>query len=143
MVIAIIAILVGLLLLPPSRKVRAAASARAQSTNNLKQITLATHPTDDAVGYIPNGYTSIPGVWNASIHTILLPYIEQDNLYAHLPGVKPPTTTGRPRRRRRRESKRTCRRATRPTRATTSRKAATTGGYATTAGMRAASTNGT
>jgi len=89
-VIAIIAILIGLLL-PAVQKVREAA-ARMTCANNLKQINLAAHNYDSAVGNLPpgsNGPTGT-GVSNPSPSYVgslayLLPYIEQDNIYRMIP----------------------------------------------------------
>jgi prepilin-type N-terminal cleavage/methylation domain-containing protein len=93
-VIAIIAILIGLLL-PAVQKVREAA-ARAQCSNNLKQLAIACHNANGTMGMCPamcvgSGQTSAftGGVTGASPYGgpggncfyQLLPYLEQTNLY--------------------------------------------------------------
>ncbi len=89
-VIAIIAVLLGLLL-PAVQKVREAA-ARLRCKNNLKQIGLALHNYHDSLQSFPPGYLSGVGTggpandlgpgwgWAA----LLLPYLEQDNLYRQI-----------------------------------------------------------
>jgi prepilin-type N-terminal cleavage/methylation domain-containing protein/prepilin-type processing-associated H-X9-DG protein len=82
-VIAIIGVLVGLLL-PAVQKVREAA-ARAKCQNNLKQFGLAFHNYYSATNTFPAAYTLIvpPQPLNSMSWCIpLLPYIEQQNLYA-------------------------------------------------------------
>jgi prepilin-type N-terminal cleavage/methylation domain-containing protein/prepilin-type processing-associated H-X9-DG protein len=76
-VIAIIAVLVGLLL-PAVQKVREAA-ARTSCANNLKQLGLALHNYESAVGTWPAQSTSTPrGSWITQI----LPHIEQGTVFA-------------------------------------------------------------
>jgi prepilin-type N-terminal cleavage/methylation domain-containing protein len=96
-VIAIIAILIGLLL-PAVQKVREAA-ARSQCGNNLHQIVIAAHNSNDAYGTMPpmSAPCADPGVagcftppttpfgrHNYTLFQFLLPYIEQDNIYKAL-----------------------------------------------------------
>jgi type II secretory pathway pseudopilin PulG len=104
-VIAIIAILIALLV-PAVQKVRAAA-ARVECQNNLKQIGLALHnhhsdfrrfPAGLSVGLGPMGGSGsinpasncpkcseppVPGIWGSWL-TMILPYVEQENLFKQL-----------------------------------------------------------
>jgi prepilin-type N-terminal cleavage/methylation domain-containing protein len=86
-VIAIIAVLIGLLL-PAVQKVRDAA-ARIQCSNNLKQIVLATHGTNDAFGYMPqHGWPwpiNNPLLEQVSVFWAILPQLEQGNIFNSLP----------------------------------------------------------
>jgi prepilin-type N-terminal cleavage/methylation domain-containing protein/prepilin-type processing-associated H-X9-DG protein len=89
-VIAIIAILIGLLL-PAVQKVREAA-ARTQCANNLKQMGLAVHNFQTTFNgkmpysWYPNGQNGTWTMAGGSVFYVLLPYLEQDNLYRGQPG---------------------------------------------------------
>lgn len=91
-VIAIIAILIGLLL-PAVQKVRESAN-RTKCQNNLKNLALGMHLYQDTHKKLPTGWlTSIDGTiapnpgWTWA--TLIMPYIEQGNLYSQL-GVPAP-----------------------------------------------------
>ena len=79
-VIAIIAILIALLL-PAVQQAREAAR-RTQCKNNLKQLALAVHNYHDTNNTFPPGYIfAPPNHVTRSALTMILPYIEQGNLY--------------------------------------------------------------
>jgi hypothetical protein len=74
------------LFMPGVAKMRLMA-ARAQSTNNLKQIVLSMHNYNDANGMLPPGVDDN----HFSASAMLLPYIEQGNLYNSIKFDKPIT----------------------------------------------------
>lgn len=83
-VIAIIGVLIGMLL-PAVQKVREAAN-RMRCQNNLKQMGLACQGYHDANGYFPSQrlsdlLTAAGGFEWATWAVVIMPYIEQDNLY--------------------------------------------------------------
>jgi Tfp pilus assembly protein PilE len=83
LVLAVLAILLGLLL-PAVAKVREAA-ARAQSQNNMKQVGIACHNYLSVYNVFPPGVDD----QHFSAAARLLPYIEQDNLYKAIDFKKP------------------------------------------------------
>jgi prepilin-type N-terminal cleavage/methylation domain-containing protein/prepilin-type processing-associated H-X9-DG protein len=95
-VIAIMGILMGLLL-PAVQKIRGAA-ARIACANNLRQIGLALHNYHDTLETFPRAYqplripdlTAPPGTgtYGASAFTMILPFLEQDNLYKQIDVTK-------------------------------------------------------
>ena len=84
-VIAIIGTLIALLL-PAVQKVREAAN-RIKCANNLKQIGLALHLYYDSAQVFPQAYSTLkcfappPDDAHLDWLSLILPYIEQDNLY--------------------------------------------------------------
>jgi prepilin-type N-terminal cleavage/methylation domain-containing protein len=99
-VIAIIAILIALLL--PAVQAAREAARRSQCVNNLKQIGLAAHNYVSTYQVLPFGkglnyVSSLPSAatyarW--SVHSQLLQYLEQGNLYAAINFTLPPETPG-------------------------------------------------
>jgi prepilin-type N-terminal cleavage/methylation domain-containing protein/prepilin-type processing-associated H-X9-DG protein len=95
-VIAIIAVLIGLLL-PAVQKVREAA-ARSQCQNNFKQLGLAMHNYEGAVGTLPPAFpTNVPPAWTGlpgyffswSALAQINPYLEQTNIYNSMDLTQP------------------------------------------------------
>jgi prepilin-type N-terminal cleavage/methylation domain-containing protein/prepilin-type processing-associated H-X9-DG protein len=108
-VIAIIAVLVGLLL-PAVQKVREAAN-RLSCSNNLKQLGLALHNYESANGRFPAAWkvlaqpdpgvprnytlpspaspaTPDPAIVGPSVFVLILPYLEQDNVYRQIDATR-------------------------------------------------------
>jgi type II secretory pathway pseudopilin PulG len=83
-VAGILAILGGLFL--PAVQLARASAARSKSMNNMKQIVLAVHNYESTFGVLPpgadaNGFSTL---------AVLLPYVEQDNLFRQIDFTKTP-----------------------------------------------------
>ncbi|RUL87655.1 DUF1559 domain-containing protein [Tautonia sociabilis] len=85
-VIAIIGVLIALLL--PAVQAAREAARRAQCSNNLKQLGIAMHNYHDVIGSFPTLLWALPGnnnlpnnTFRASFFQMLLPYLEQTNIY--------------------------------------------------------------
>jgi prepilin-type N-terminal cleavage/methylation domain-containing protein/prepilin-type processing-associated H-X9-DG protein len=92
-VIAIIGILIGLLL-PAVQKARESAN-RVKCTNNLKQMGVAVHNFASTYNgrmpysWYPNGQVGNWTMAGGSVFYVLLPFLEQDNLYKGTSGLTP------------------------------------------------------
>jgi prepilin-type N-terminal cleavage/methylation domain-containing protein len=101
-VIAIIAILIGLLV-PAVQKVRDAA-ARISCSNNLHQLGVAAHNYHSSTGTLPPATLASPPGDTATIFNypnigmlaLLLPYMEQDNIYKQITGPLTAKQAGSP-----------------------------------------------
>jgi type II secretory pathway pseudopilin PulG len=85
-ILGILLFLLGFLV-PVVQRVRSSAT-RTQSFNNLKQLALAMHATNDAYGKLPPVVGSFP-VQNEKAGTLffhILPFIEQANIYKEADG---------------------------------------------------------
>ena len=78
-VIAIIAVLIALLL--PAVQAAREAARRSSCQNNLKQLALAFHNYHDVHGTLPPAANREPNWHGYSAHTMVLPFIEQGNIY--------------------------------------------------------------
>src|SRR5258708_40047595 len=59
-----------------------AAAARQETTNHLKEYTLATHACNDAHKRLPPAFDRFQDItYPASVHVHLLPYVKEDQLY--------------------------------------------------------------
>jgi prepilin-type processing-associated H-X9-DG protein len=87
-VVAIIAVLIALFL--PAVRSSGGAPHRAQCMNNLKQIGLALHNYERAYGALPPAYTvDAQGRPLHSWRTLILPYLDEQNLYTTIDLSKP------------------------------------------------------
>jgi prepilin-type N-terminal cleavage/methylation domain-containing protein len=83
-VIAIIGVLVALLL--PAVQAAREAARRMQCSNNVKQVTLACHSFDDVMGTLPPWAIGTPTQIGSS-HFLILPYLEQTNIFQKANGI--------------------------------------------------------